>query len=127
MVGSALFVPCGNASEVLQLVDHALDDVALPIGLSVEVALPTLVDLGRDHRNDAAPAQGDPQAPACCRRHNPANKWRIKTECVDQLFGLTLPSADRCRPAVGLGGRWSSDGMSFSGLPSGPACGGFGL
>src|SRR4051794_30517545 len=64
---------------------------------------------------------------SCCRRRKPANKWRIKTECVDQLFGLTLPSADRCRPAVGLGGRWSSDGMSLSGCPSGPACGGFGL
>src|SRR5689334_24376495 len=47
----------------------------------------------------------------CCRRRKPANKWRIKTECVGQLFGLTLLSADRCRPAVGLGGRWSSDGM----------------
>src|SRR3954468_4388598 len=64
IVGGTLFVSGGDASKVLQPVDHALDDVALAVCLAVEVGLATLVGLGRDHRGDAALAQGLPDAPA---------------------------------------------------------------
>src|SRR3954469_15670048 len=64
IVGGTLFVSGGDASKVLQPVDHALDDVALAVCLAVEVGLAPLVGLGRDHRGDAALAQGLPDAPA---------------------------------------------------------------
>src|SRR3954447_11847149 len=64
IVGGALLVSCGNASKVFQPVDQTLDDVALAVRLAVEVGLAALVGLGRDHRGNASPAQGEPNAAA---------------------------------------------------------------
>src|SRR3954453_11535996 len=64
IVGGTLLVSCGYASKVLQPVDQALDDVALPVCLAVEVGLTPLVSLGWDCRGDGALAQGLPDAPA---------------------------------------------------------------
>src|SRR4051794_26419010 len=43
IVGGTLLVSCGDASKVLQPVDQALDDVALPVCLAVEVGLTPLL------------------------------------------------------------------------------------
>src|SRR3954465_14720468 len=62
IVGGTLFVSCGNPSKVFQPIDQALDDVALAVCLAVEAGLAALVGFGRDHRGDASPAQGEPNA-----------------------------------------------------------------
>lgn len=49
-VPSELVVACGDAAKVFELVEEALDQIALPIELGVDRALPFAVALGRDVR-----------------------------------------------------------------------------
>src|SRR3954468_18538048 len=60
VVGRALLVAGGDAAELLQAVDQALDEIATPVRSTVEVRLPALVALARDHRPDVTPAQAEP-------------------------------------------------------------------
>src|SRR4051794_18784507 len=60
VVGRALLVAGGDAAELLQAVDQALDEIATPVRGTVEVRLPALVALARDHRPDVTPAQAAP-------------------------------------------------------------------
>ena len=50
IVGSALLVACGDATELLEAVDQAFNFVALPIRLTIKVRLRALILAGRDHR-----------------------------------------------------------------------------
>src|SRR3954462_12564941 len=50
VVGRALLVARGNAAELLEPVDQALDEIAASVGSAVEVRLPALVALAWDHR-----------------------------------------------------------------------------
>src|SRR4051812_21925739 len=57
VVGRALLVARGDAAELLQAVDQALNEIAATVCITVEVGLPALVALARDHRPDVSPAQ----------------------------------------------------------------------
>src|SRR3712207_8290506 len=54
----------GNAAELLDAIDRALDRVAPTMSGAVEVGLATPGALARDHRPDAAPAQAAPRGRA---------------------------------------------------------------
>src|SRR5689334_21798174 len=56
VVEGALVVARGNTAELFEPVDQTLDEIATPVRGAVEVWLPTLVALARDHRPDVTPA-----------------------------------------------------------------------
>ncbi len=60
VVGRALLVARSDAPELLEAVDQALDQIAATVCSTVEVGLPALVALARDHRLDMTPAQAPP-------------------------------------------------------------------
>lgn len=57
VVGGTLFVAGGDAAELLEAVDQALDEVAPPISRVVEVGLAALVAFAGDNRPDVPATQ----------------------------------------------------------------------
>ena len=118
VVGCALLVARSNAPELFEPVDQAFDEIAAPICSTVEVRLPTLVALARDHRPDVTPAQAAPcgrATVAFVAGHTPrpqtgsAPTGTSDRALVQQrlernlLMPLTASQHRRDRPAMALG------------------------
>ena len=118
VVGRALFLARSNAPELFEPVDQTLDEVAATVGGAVEVWLPTLVALARDHRPEMTSAQAAPcgrATVAFVAGHTPrpqtgsAPTGTSDRALVQQrlernlLMPLTASQHCRDRPAMALG------------------------
>jgi hypothetical protein len=118
VVGRALLVARSNAPELFEPVDQAFDEIAAPVRSAVEVGLPTLVALARDHRPDVTPAQAAARGwaavalvPGCALRPQtgPALAGSTNRSLVQQRFQrnllmpLTAGQHRRDRPAIAFG------------------------
>jgi len=118
VVGCALLVARSNAPELFEPVDQAFDEIAAPICSTVEVRLPTLVALARDHRPDVTPTQAAARGWAavafvagCAARPQtgPAPAGSTDRSLVQQRFQrnllMSLTAGQHCRdrPAITLG------------------------
>ena len=121
-VSSELVVSCGDAAEVLELVEEALDEVALAVEREVAMARGDAIGLGRDDRGDAPRLQGQDQGVGVIGlvgQEGPRADPGQQQLGLAKIAGLTGRQRDADRIAQGIDDDVDLGGQSASGAADG--------
>lgn len=106
-VSGKFIVACGNAAEVFEPTEHALDEVAALVGAGVVRMRMFACRIGWDDRLDATLREPITQAPgvvgAVCNEAQRARRDRQQSTCAIQVMGIAWSELESEWPTVIVG------------------------